>query len=500
MSRKFSVTLAAAVLAIVPAVIFCGPAAIPQPDMSPFFREGAVRVLILSGHNNHDWRTTTPWLKKLLLRSGRFDVRVSEAPVGLSSRTLAPFDLLVLDYMGPDWGNESRKAVEEFVASGGGMVAVHGASYAFSGNDVLGDGHRQTGLVEPVWEEYAKMIGGVWTDSTAHGDRHSFKVEFTDRNHPVTSGLGDWFWATDELYHDQRMQPGVKVLATAFDSPEIRGTGENEPILWTMDYGKGRVFYTALGHNAAAMCETGFIATFLRGCEWAATGKVTLPAAFEAFQTPENRPRCLVVTGGHEFDSEFYTLFDHEKLDWDHSASNNEAFARDIRELYDVVVLYDLSRHIDKTPRENLQAFVESGKGLVVLHHAIADYGDWDWWVQEVVGGEYLLEPDANLPASTYLHDVELFVRPAEPHPITDGIGPMHLRDETYKGMWISPHVSVLLKTDEQTSDGPLAWISPYAKSRVVYIQLGHDRLAFLNPAYRELVERAVFWSAGRLN
>lgn len=480
-------------------MLSCRTEKIPLPDMSPFFREGAIKVLILSGHNNHDWRATTPLLRKLLLDSGRFDVRVNESPSGLSARTLAPFDLLVLDYMGPDWGIESRAAVEEFVASGRGLVAVHGASYAFSGNDVLADGHRRTELVEPVWDEYAKMVGGVWTDSTGHGDQHTFRVEFTDKEHPITKGMGDWFHATDELYHNHRMQPSAHILATAYDAPEKRGSGENEPILWTIDYGRGRAFYTALGHNPAAMSEPGFISTFLRGCEWAATGDVTIPAVTDAFRPPENRPRCLVVTGGHDYDSEFYSLFDHDKFDWVHAASNREAFARDIRDRVDVLVLYDLSRQIDETGRANLRAFVESGKGLVVLHHAIADYNDWDWWVREVVGGKYLLEPEGSMPASTYLHDVELFVRPATPHPITSGIGPMHIRDETYKGMWISPDVTVILETNEETSDGPLAWISPYDKSRVVYIQLGHDRLAFLHPAYRELVERAIIWSAGRL-
>jgi type 1 glutamine amidotransferase len=494
-----------AVLLIVFTLLFllaglsCTPEEIPPADMSPFFKPGAIRVLVLSGHNNHDWRTTTPFLKKLLIGTGRFDVRVDEAPIGLSRRTLAPFDLLVLDYMGPDWGIESRAAVEEFVASGKGIVVVHGASYAFSGNEVLGDGHRGTSLVEPLWEEYAKIVGGVWTDSTGHGDRHSFMVEFTDREHPITKGLGEGFRATDELYHDHRMQPSAKVLATAYDAPEMRGTGEREPILWTVNYKKGRVFYTALGHNTAAMSEPGFVSTFLRGCEWSATGKVTLPAELDVYREPDNLPRCLVVTGGHDFDSEFYSLFDHGKLDWDHAASNTEAFALDIRDRYDVVVLYDMSLQIGKLQRRNLRAFVESGKGLVILHHAIADYNSWDWWVREVVGGKYLLETEGEMPASTYLHDVDFFVRPTGSHPITSGIGPMHIRDETYKGMWISPEVEVILETDEETSDGPLAWISPYEKSRVVYLQLGHDRLAFLHPAYRELVERAILWSAGEL-
>ena len=75
----------------------------------------------------------------------------------------------------------------------------------------------------------------------------------------------------------------------------------------------------------------------------------------------------------------------------------------------------------------------------------------------------------------------------------------MHLQDETYKGMWIAPDVKVLLRTDNPTSDGPVAWISPYSKSRVVYLQLGHDAAVHYHPAYRTLVRNAVFWLGGRL-
>jgi hypothetical protein len=135
---------------------------------------------------------------------------------------------------------------------------------------------------------------------------------------------------------------------------------------------------------------------------------------------------------------------------------------------------------------------------MVVLHHAIADYPAWDWWSREVVGGKYLLKAEGGMPASTFLHDQELFVEPVGSHPILSGINRMHLWDETYKGMWISPNVTVLLRTDNRTSDGPVAWVSPYEKSRVVYIQLGHDQLAHQHPTYQKLVHNAILWSAGR--
>lgn len=210
--------------------------------------------------------------------------------------------------------------------------------------------------------------------------------------------------------------------------------------------------------------------------------------------------RLLVVTGGHEYPASFSTLFeDPGEFQWDHATSNHEAFRSDIRGKYDVLALYDLSTEINEAERKNLVDFLESGKGMIVLHHAIVDYPAWEWWWREVVGGKYLSKPEGGMPASTYLHDQEIDVEPAARHPILAGMGRIHLLDETYKGMWISPKVTVLLKTTNPTSDGPVAWIGPYEKSRVVYIQLGHGEPAHRDPAFRRLVHNAILWSAGRL-
>ncbi len=490
-------------LVISAALALAGPEGFTQESL-PLFQAGKIRVLIFSGRNNHDWRTTTPFLKKVLVDSGRFDVRVEEEPVGVTEATLAAYEVLVLDYDGPRWGDATEKAVENFVKQGKGLIAIHAANYAFTGLEVLGDHHRPTGIRQPPWPEYLKMIGGWWTEGppkTAHAPRHCFTVKFVDREHPVTRGLEDSFRVSDELYHSPRMSPDAHVLATAFDDPANGGTGKDEPIIWTVNYGKGRVLYTALGHDVAAMQESGFVSTFARATEWAASGTVTLSPA-GILPTPVRPPlRLLVVTGGHEYPTTFYTVFEGaEDLRWEHAVSNHEAFKNDLRKNYDVLVLYDFSQEITETEKANLRSFVEAGKGVVVLHHAIADYQDWEWWYKEVVGGKYLLKPEGSTPASTYLHDQELCIRPTLNHPITARIGTMHFRDETYKGMWISPDARVLLRTDNPTSDGPLAWISPYAKSRVVYIELGHGEAAHLYPAYRDLVQDAIRWTAGRLS
>ena len=473
-------------------------------DTIPFFQPGKIRVLIFSGRNNHDWRTTTPFLRKVLIESGRFDVRVEEEPDGVTAATLAAYDVLVLDYEGPRWGELTEQAVVDFVKQGKGLVAVHAANYAFTGLEVLADRHKPSGLKQPPWPEYLQMLGGWWTlgpPKTAHAPRHCFTVKFVDRQHPVTRGLPESFRVSDELYHSPQMSPDAHILATAFDDPANGGTGKDEPIMWTVNYGRGCVFYTALGHDTSAQQESGYVSTVTRGTEWAATGAVTLSADGILPGSIPPPLRALVVTGGHEYATTFYTVFEGaDDLKWTHALSNHEAFRNDIRTKYDVLVLYDFSQEISDTEKAHLREFAEAGKGIVVLHHAIADYQDWEWWYKEVVGGKYLLKPDGTMPASTYLHDQENCVRPVMPHPITARAGVMHLWDETYKGMWISSEVKVLLRSDAPTSDGPVAWISPYPKSRVVYIQLGHGEKAHLYPAYRTLVQDAIRWTGGRLD
>ena len=251
-------------------------AAVAQNSVS-LFKKNTLRVLVLSGRNNHDWRSTTPALRKALLDTGRFDVRVNEEPAGMTAETLAAYDAVVLDYNGPRWGDAAEKALESFVREGKGLVVVHGASWAFSGLVVLGDNHVRTGILEPAWPEYARMIGGVWTEDepkTGHGKRHQFPIRFVDRQHPVAVDMPETLIANDELYHNMKMQPSAHILASAFDDRSFGGTGKDEPILWTVSYGKGRVFHTTLGHDATAIAQPAFMLTFLRGTEWVASGRV----------------------------------------------------------------------------------------------------------------------------------------------------------------------------------------------------------------------------------
>jgi len=232
-----------------------------------------IKVLILTGANNHQWTATTPVLREILEQTGRFEVRVNEEGRGNGPETFAPYDVLLLNYndykqtAGPWWDYRARQAMLDFVRSGKGLVSYHSSNNAFWG-----------------WDEFDKLVGGTWRETAGHAPYHAYVVKIVDADHAITRGMPASFSENDELYHQLSMQPGIHVLATAWDDPKNCwkadqgcGTGKDEPLVWTLNYGVGRVFQTALGHDVKAMQSAGFRLTLARGTEWAATGAVTIP-------------------------------------------------------------------------------------------------------------------------------------------------------------------------------------------------------------------------------
>lgn len=248
--------------------------ATPQQSSQP--NQQKIQALIITGQNRHDWRGTTPLLRKFLEDTGRFEVRVTEEFRDAGPGTLEPYDVAIVNYYDsrrPElrWGERTEKAFVDFVRSGKGVVIYHFSLAAFDG-----------------WEEYEQMCGANWRPGHGqHSPPHDFKVEIRDREHPITRGLKDFIQRKDELYANLKWQAKgtYHVLAEAWDDyslyknprQPISGPGKYEPLLWVVPYGKGRVFVTALGHDPAAIQQPGFIATFVRGAEWAATGTVTIP-------------------------------------------------------------------------------------------------------------------------------------------------------------------------------------------------------------------------------
>jgi type 1 glutamine amidotransferase len=220
------------------------------------------------------------------------------------------------------------------------------------------------------------------------------------------------------------------------------------------------------------------------------------PSATDAETHPV---RALLITGGHEHEAAFYTLFvGYDDIGPVPVTTSASAFKDDLRSRYDVVIMYDFTRDLDEQGRKNLRAFVEGGKGVVVLHHALLDYQDWSWWTDEAVGGSYRLKREGDRPSSTVKNNERMAVKPQGTHPVLSGIAPFDVVDECYKRMRFSDRVQPLLTTDNPNSDTVLAWVGPTPGLKVVAIQLGHGPAAFRNPTYRALIHNAILWSSGR--
>ncbi len=292
-----------------------------------------LKALIVDGQNNHAvWPKSTVMMKQYLEASGLFDVDVERtrfisnykreeswlphAGAGEKEGTEKPvpdpdfspdfskYDIVVSNFGfgAADWPGQTRRNLENYMKNGGGLVVVHAA------NNAWGD-----------WPEFNKMIGlGGWGGRNEksgpyvyydaegnvvrkhepgkcghHGPQNEFLITMRDKTHPITKGLPDfWMHNKDECYSLLRgPAENMTILATAADTPELKKQGRNEPMLMVIDYGKGRVFHTTLGHDIEAFEGVGFIVTFLRGSEWAATGKVTqqIPADFPCAEKPSSR-------------------------------------------------------------------------------------------------------------------------------------------------------------------------------------------------------------------
>lgn len=288
-----------------------------------------IKALIVDGQNNHAvWPKSTIMMKQYLEETGLFEVDIArsqftwradrekaylpKAGVGETEDLNDPktdpkfkpkfkkYDVVISNFgwKAADWPEKTQKAFEKYVSAGGGFVSVHAADNSF-----------------PKWEAYNKMIGlGGWGDRTekdgpyvyytdsgklvrddepgnagAHGPQHVFPVTVREPDHPITKGMPEhWLTTKDECYAKLRgPAENMTILATARDMSGKAPTKRHEPALMVIDYGEGRIFHTTLGHDDYSIESVGFIISFLRGTEWAATGKVTIDIPID-FPTEEN--------------------------------------------------------------------------------------------------------------------------------------------------------------------------------------------------------------------
>jgi uncharacterized protein len=272
-----------------------------------------ITVLLVTGQSNryHNWEVSSPIVKRQLEESKRFVVTVAQTPAkgtepNQDMSSFAPkfsdYKVVVLDYEGFEFAPTVKQAFVEYVRNGGGLVVLHAADNAFPAwpefNEMIGVGgwggftpgySNRTQAFGPKirWRD-GKMVLDSDTPGTAqHPSPHDFLMTVRAPEHPITKGLpASWLHANDELYSNLRgPAKNVTALVTATAPTTMQnGTGEHEPILMAISYGKGRVFHDTLGHVGAtqkapitAMNSVDYRVLLQRGTEWAATGNVTIP-------------------------------------------------------------------------------------------------------------------------------------------------------------------------------------------------------------------------------
>ena len=316
------------------------------PSGEASYQPKKLKALIIDGQSNHGiWPKTTAMMKDYLEQSGLFTVDVertalawvgphndNDPGVGKEKRLklleqypttngkkitsvdeptpdpdfkpdFSKYDVVISNFgwRAAPWPKETQIAFEKYVKGGGGFVLVHAADNSFGdwvefnkiiGMGAWGDRNEKSGPY--VYYNQANQIVRDTTKGTAgsHGKQQEFVITVRDASHPVTKGMpAKWLHAQDEMY-DRLRGPAenMKILATAYSDEEknasffspLRGTARNEPMMITVNYGKGRVFHTPMGHTDYSMECVGFITMLQRGTEWAASGKVTtkIPSDF----------------------------------------------------------------------------------------------------------------------------------------------------------------------------------------------------------------------------
>lgn len=279
-----------------------------------------IKAMIVTGQDgSHWWKGGSEAIKLIMENSNLFTVDIHLTPTrGQDMSSYHPdfkkYDLVVINYGGDTWAEPARKSFEKYVADGGGVVIIHSS-------------------VVPMddWKEYNEMIGlGAWNgrnekdgpyvywkdgrtvydyspgNAGYHGLQHPSTITHRNPEHPILKGLPNvWEHFKDEIYARLR-GPGknMEILATTYEGPEGSDAARDEPMLWTVNWGKGKIFVTLLGHAGNdpelryAMECTGYQVTLLRGAEWAATGQVTQ-------EVPKDFPAEGVITLRKEFKAPF---------------------------------------------------------------------------------------------------------------------------------------------------------------------------------------------------
>ena len=212
------------------------------------------QVLILTGleYPGHKWQETAPLLAEVIGKDDRMTVTVQQDPAFLASPKLSEYDAIVLNYMNwekPDPGPAARENLRKFVADGKGLVLVHFACGAFQG-----------------WDEFPKLAGRAYDPKLRPHDPYgAFQVDIADSEHPITRGIRA-FQTVDELYTCLAGDAKIHIIATAKSKVDKK----DYPMVFVLDYGKGRVCHNVLGHDVKALSAPEVQEIYRRAAAWCA--------------------------------------------------------------------------------------------------------------------------------------------------------------------------------------------------------------------------------------
>jgi uncharacterized protein len=218
-----------------------------------------IKVLLITGDDvaSHNWREQSEATRKDLVDSGRCDVKVCEDPMILeSAAALKGYDVIYLTGYFTKLPTLTAAAQENllgFVKEGKGFCVQHLASASFAKSP-----------------EFGALCGRHWVmGSSGHNPRVPFDAKIADKESPITKGIAD-FKADDELYAKEQGEGPIHVLVEAYSD----FSKKTEPLVFTVEYGKGRVVHNTLGHDGKALSDPSVAKIVARSAEWAATGKV----------------------------------------------------------------------------------------------------------------------------------------------------------------------------------------------------------------------------------
>jgi len=218
-----------------------------QEGQSATPADGKIKTLLLTGGPIHDSKAIGDVVQAAMKKTGRFEItRVQGDLNALLADRIAPFELVVFYWTVDKITEPQKRGLMNHIASGKGFATIHSGADSFRGDP-----------------DYRAFVGGHFI---GHPHYRTYQVSVTENDSPITKGITE-FMITDEQYILD-YNPKVKVLANALHK------GKTMPVLWTKDWGKGRIFYIALGHDTKACKQDMFQKLLIRGALWAAGREV----------------------------------------------------------------------------------------------------------------------------------------------------------------------------------------------------------------------------------